>query len=89
MSKHNMNSISTDQVEENPVKTITKNGIVIGVDKLRVRIAPNDKAEVLTLIPRSTEILIYPRASVKDWYSIRTSSGVVGFCMKQYIGIKQ
>ena len=63
-------------------------GIVEGCEKLNVRKAPNINSEVITVIPKGTNVLIYPDKSTKDFYKVSNDSGNVtfnGYCMKQFI----
>lgn len=57
--------------------------------KLNVRREPNAKAEIVTLISALTEVVIDMDASSDDFYKICTATGIEGFCMKEYITIKQ
>lgn len=62
-------------------------GLVSNCANLRVRKEPNDKAEVLGVIPVDTEVMIEEDELTSEFYKILTDSGLEGFCMKQFITV--
>lgn len=78
-------------VKSEPVveETLRHYGKVTNCVNLNVRKKPNKIAEVLCTIPNHSEVEIVLSESTYDWYKVRTASGVEGFCMRQYISIRQ
>lgn len=75
-------------VEETTVETVNEvNGFVDGCDKLYVRKEPNTDSEPIATIDRSTSLVICLENSTEDFYKVKTSEGVEGFCMKKFINI--
>lgn len=62
-------------------------GLVSNCANLRVRKEPDDKAEVLGVIPVDTEVVIEEDEPTSEFYKILTDSGLEGFCMKQFITV--
>lgn len=60
-------------------------GIVEGCVKLNVRMAPDTEAPVVTVIDAGTTLKTFPAMGTKDFYCVRTESGVNGYCMKKFI----
>ena len=104
-SKKNYNKISTDKVKtesENlapvveeslvdaPAEPVIKNkiGVVCNCEKLNVRSKPTTKSDVVCIIAKGTEVEINDDKSTKGFYNV-TSKDFTGFCMKQYISIKE
>lgn len=77
-----------DDAMETVVDT-TLVGVVYGCSKLNIRVSPDMGAEVVTVIPADTELMIDTEKSVEDWYAVCTASGAEGYCMKDYISISQ
>lgn len=79
---------AVDSVSEEP-KPAHVFGFVVSCPKLNVRKEPNANAEVVTLIPAFTTVIIDISASSEDFYKISTPSGIKGFCAKKYIQLKR
>lgn len=75
------------KVEEPKIEMIP--GMVTDCAKLNVRKQPSLKADVLCEIAVRAKVIINPAKSTKEWYCVRTEQGVVGYCMKKYIKVKQ
>lgn len=76
------------EVEEAPVipePVSTMIGMVVGCGKLNVREQPSVTANIVCVMPVSSEIEVYADYVNGDWYRVCTASGIEGFCMKQYI----
>jgi len=54
---------------------------------LNVRMEPKADAEILTTIKHGTKIMISESESTEDFYKVYNSSGIEGFCMKEFIKI--
>lgn len=63
-------------------------GKLVNCSRLNVREAADKEAEVLCVIDKGSEVTITLEESTEDFYKVCTSSGVEGFCMKQFIEIK-
>lgn len=64
-------------------------GVVTGCLKLNVRDQPDLESGVVCEIPCLTEVEIDEAKSTHVFHAIRTKTGREGFCMKQFIAIKQ
>ena len=62
--------------------------IVYNCKKLNVRENPKPKANVIMIINEDDEVTVYTDGSVGNYYSIRTESGVEGYCVKDYLKMK-
>lgn len=82
----------TEVVEEQPVipeKAPDVTGVVVDCLKLNVRKAPNMKAEVASVIPALTEVVIDTGYSGEEFYKVSVAGGIEGFCMKKYIAVRR
>lgn len=75
-------AIDVEEVEEIEV------GIVIDCVNLNIREKPDLNSAVLCTVPASTKLLIDMAKSTMTWLYVYTESGIEGFCMKQFVGIK-
>ena len=75
-------AIDVEEVEE------IEEGIVIDCVNLNIRKEPNLNSAVLCTVPASTKLLIDMAKSTMTWLYVYTESGIEGFCMKQFVGIK-
>lgn len=64
-------------------------GVVTDCLKLNLRRRPREDADVVTVIPALTEVVIDMEASTDDFYKVCTASGIEGFCMRKYIVIRK
>ena len=62
--------------------------IVCNCKKLNVRENPKPKANVIMIINEDDEVTVYTDGSVGNYYSIRTESGIEGYCVKDYLKMK-
>lgn len=86
-SKWQEPEIEAEQVEREPEPQ--KLGIVINCNNLNIRKHPDLNSDIICAIKRSTEVMIDDNESTEDFYKICTVSGIEGFCMKQYIEVRQ
>lgn len=63
-------------------------GVVTDCLKLNVREAASPDAEVLAVIDALSEVVVDADASTNEFYKVRTTAGVEGFCMKKFITLK-
>lgn len=64
-----------------------KRGLVTNCLKLNVRKKPNKESQVLVVVDAGTEVIIDLNRSTRNWYNVRTESGVSGFCMSEYVNV--
>ena len=86
-SKWQEPEIEAEQVEQEPEPQ--KLGVVINCNNLNIRKHPDLNSDIICAIKRSTEVMIDDSESTEDFYKICTVSGIEGFCMKQYIEVRQ
>ena len=60
-------------------------GRVDNCARLNVRKEPNIKSEIVEVIDAETDVEIIEVASTEEFYRVKTSDGVEGFCMKDYV----
>ena len=74
-------------LESQPAAT-TKIGIVDGCDKLNVRQSPSADAKPIGQpLNKSAKVAIDEANSTDDFYKVYLSTGLVGYCMKEFIKI--
>lgn len=64
-------------------------GVVSNCAKLNVRVHSSADAKVGYQVAAGEELMIDLDGSTEDFYAVWNGAGVKGFCMKQYISIKQ
>lgn len=64
-------------------------GFVSGCRKLNVRKAPYSRADVVCVIDENANVVIDEVNSTDVFYKVCTEAGAEGYCMKNYITIKQ
>lgn len=62
-------------------------GIVTGCNKLNVRKESKKDSEPLCVINENEEVEVDLSESTVYFYKVKTSSGVEGYCMKEYINV--
>ena len=62
-----------------------RKAIVCNCKKLNVREKPEPKANAIMIINEDDEVTVYTEGSVGNYYSIRTESGIEGYCVKDYL----
>lgn len=73
------------------VETVPVIGIVNGCEMLNVRSESNVDSDVLSIIPKGTEIEVDLQESTDDFYKVKLPVeflNVNGYCMKKFITIK-
>lgn len=64
-------------------------GIVTDCLYLNVRKRPDINADVAVVIDALTQVVVDLDASTEDFYKVRTSDGIEGFCMRKYIALSK
>lgn len=75
-----MRQCTTTRMEVKPVI-----GVVANCDRLNVRKKPHRSQNVLTVIEEDETVEIDLYKSTKNWYFVKTESGVEGYSMADYI----
>ena len=97
-NKKNYNKISTEnanaaevvekpQVVEKVEAEIVRQGVVVNCTKLNIRTKPNASASVKQVVEVKTKVTILEDAN-NEFYKVKLSGGVEGYCMKSFIKIK-
>lgn len=74
--------------QESKIETVKRvTGVVTDCARLNVREFPNSNAKILGIINVSTELTIIDKDSTKEFYKVRTSDYLEGYCMKRYVTI--
>ena len=75
--------------EEKTKEAVKVEGVVKGkvtdCIKLNVRSGALITSDIREVIEEGAIVEINEKRSTDDWYSVRTESGIKGFCMKEYI----
>lgn len=80
--------INSETTEANNYE-VTMIGVVTGCNQLYVRKEANKESDPLCILEGNSEVKVDLNDSTsEDFYKVRTSTGVEGYCMKKYITIK-
>lgn len=63
-------------------------GVVVGCSKLNIREEPDREAGVVTVVAKGTNLKVDMETYDGEWIAVCTASGIQGFCMADYIEIK-
>lgn len=69
------------------ISLITTKAFVTDCMKLNVRKFPSKDSEVVNVVNVNDELEVYLDLDNDDWFHVRTPSGVIGYCMKQYLNV--
>lgn len=85
----NFDAITKDDEVNSDKETLNKKkcGVVIGCENLNIRSEANTNSKILSVIKVDSEVSIDDKGSTEKFYKVCTSSGVEGYCMRQYISI--
>ena len=75
--------------EKKPTKRTWVTGVVSNCKKLHIRKEADKRSQSIMVVDMATELKVNVKKSTKDWYSVKTTSGVEGFCMKEYITVEE
>lgn len=65
-------------------------GVVAGCSKLRIRKKPSTEGDVMCVVDAGTVLMIDIQAVVpKEWFKVYTEAGVEGFCMREFVEIRE
>lgn len=79
-------TVVVEPVVEEPKYAV---GIVANCNSLNVREHPDRKANVITVLRAGTEVQVDIDSKLDTWVHVYTATGLDGFCMKEYIDIKE
>ena len=76
--------VGTEEKEETLV------GFVAGCEELNIRKAPvKDPKNIACTVRKDSLLVIDPKESTGEWYSVITESGCTGYCMKKYVRVSE
>ena len=75
----------TKEVKQEPVMTI---GVVANCNKLNIRKKPDPEADIVGVVDAGTILTINSAKSTEEFFSVRTKSGMFGFCMKEFVTVR-
>lgn len=81
--------VTVDQTEVEPAPVKPIDGFVSGCKKLNVRIEPSTTGDIVCAVDEGTTLMIDESESTNEWYRVYTEAGAEGYCMKQFVTIKQ
>lgn len=84
----NNKTIGVPMNEKKDTAPNKKVGVVSNCRNLRVRKTPNKNSEVITYVSEGTKVEIDDTKTSDEFYKIRTSDDVVGYCMRNFITIQ-
>lgn len=74
-----------NKVLEEILEPEVKKGRVFNCDLLYLRGDASKESDSLTILSRNEEVEVFIKESTNDFYKVKTSSDIYGYCMKQYI----
>lgn len=74
-----------NKVLEEILELEVKKGRVFNCDLLYLRSDANKESDSLAILSRNEEVEVFIKESTNDFYKVKTSSDIYGYCMKQYI----
>lgn len=78
-----------ETVVEAPETSAYAVGIVVNCNSLNVREHADRKAGVITVLRAGTEVQVDVATKLDAWVHVYTATGLDGFCMKEYIDVKE
>ena len=64
-------------------------GVVAKCGKLNIRMKPSSSAEILCEVALNSELTIDIDKSNEKWLKVCTAAGIEGFCMRNFVEIRQ
>lgn len=74
-----------NKILEETLELEVRKGRVFNCDLLYLRGDANKESDSLAILSRNEEVEVFIKESTNDFYKVKTSSDVYGYCMKQYI----
>lgn len=60
---------------------------VVNCARLNIRRRPRVADNVVTIVAANSKLEINTDKSNKEWFKVRTESGIEGFCMKKFVTV--
>ena len=64
-------------------------GVVTDCLELNIRKEAFTDADIVAVVSALSELCVDLESSTDEWYSVCTVSGIMGFCMKKFVAIKE
>lgn len=74
-----------NKVLEETLEPEVRKGIVFNCDLLYLRGDASKESDSLAILSKNEEVEVFIKESTNDFYKVKTSSDIYGYCMKQYI----
>lgn len=74
-----------NKVLEETLELEVRKGRVFNCDLLYLRSDANKESDSLAILSRNEEVEVFIKESTNDFYKVKTSSDIYGYCMKRYI----
>lgn len=74
-----------NKVLEETLEPEVRKGRVFNCDLLYLRGDASKESDSLAILSRNEEVEVFIKESTNDFYKVKTSSDIYGYCMKQYI----
>lgn len=74
--------------ETEPEATKEAFGVVAGCAKLNIREEPSIDAKIVAVVTKGSVLEIDAENCDGEWFGVCTASGIQGFCMADYVDIK-
>lgn len=78
-----VNEAVTEEIKSTAVK-----GVVVGCNKLNLRIEPSTNSSIICVLNNADEVEIDMLVNNSEFYRVTTILGASGYCMKKYITLK-
>lgn len=80
-----------EEISEVKVEDTVKRcfGVVANCQLLNVRREAKPDSEIISTLPLDTQVEIDEAESTDNYYKVCNSAGIEGFCMKDYIEVKE
>lgn len=82
------NKVLREIVAEATIEETTKTGVVVGCNKLNLRIEPSIKSSVICVLNNADEVKVDMTVNDPEFYRVTTILGASGYCMKKYIFVE-
>lgn len=84
----NNKAVGSPTNEKSDTTQNKKIGVVSNCKNLRVRKTPDKNSEVIAYISAGTEVEIDKTENNLNFYKVRVSKDIEGYCMRNYINIR-
>ena len=74
-------------IEEPADRIVVSVATLVGCERLNVRKEPSPNAEIVTVLNKTDEVACEPEL-IGNYYKVHTTSGIEGYCVKDYLKLK-